>query len=87
MRGEDGEDNYEGAEDDKVLSKVAVWGLMQMLMQDDDGGDAEEAVSVEWAEKCLTKHSFQVSLWQKKKATRFFSLETNVTKSWFSMGV
>lgn len=23
MRGEDGEDNYEGAEDDKVLSKVA----------------------------------------------------------------
>lgn len=56
MRGEDEEDNYEGAEDDKVLSKVAVWGLMQMLMQDDDGGDAEEAVSVEWAEKCLSIH-------------------------------
>ena len=36
----------------RVLSKVAVLGLMQ----DDDGGDAEEAVSVEWAEKCLSIH-------------------------------
>lgn len=56
MREEDEEDDCEGAEDEKVLSKVAVLGLMQMLMQDDDGGDAEEAVSVEWAEKCLSIH-------------------------------
>lgn len=31
--------------DDKVMSKVAVLGLMQ----DDDGGDAEEVARVEWA--------------------------------------
>lgn len=38
------------------LSKAAVLGFMQMLMQDNDGGYAEEAVSVEWAEKCLSIH-------------------------------
>jgi len=55
-----------------IKSCLRLLGLMQMLMQDDDGGDAEEAVSVEWAEKCLTKHSFQVSLWQKKKGYQIF---------------
>ncbi|KAI4356658.1 hypothetical protein L6164_000663 [Bauhinia variegata] len=38
----EGEEDYaQDAEDDKVLAK------------DDSGGDSEEAVSVEWAEKCL----------------------------------
>lgn len=64
MREEDEEDDCEGAEDEKVLSKAAVLGLMQMLMQDDDGGYAGRSCErgVGWE---VPKHSFQVSLWQR----------------------